>query len=56
MAKLRKMYIVMTKLRTIITTVNKNQIYSRYPMFILLFFKQAFEGHCLQFYTINSIA
>ena len=39
----------------IISAVNKNQIYSTYPMFI--FVKVAFGGHCLHFqdYTINSM-
>ena len=39
----------------IITTVNKNQVYSTYPMFI--FFKEAFGGHCFHFqvYNINCI-
>ena len=38
-----------------IRSVNKNQIYSTYPMFI--FVKLAFGGHCLHFqvYTINSM-
>ena len=38
-----------------ISLVNKNQIYSTYPMFI--FVKLAFGGHCLHFqvYTINSM-
>ena len=38
-----------------ISLVNKNQIYSTYPMFI--FVKLAFGGHCLHFqvYTINSV-
>ena len=38
-----------------INSVNKNQIYSTYPMFI--FVKLAFGGHCLHFqvYTINSM-
>ena len=39
----------------ILSAVNKNQIYSTYPMFI--FVKPAFGGHCLHFqvYTINSM-
>ena len=38
----------------IIILVNKNQIYSTYPMFIYV--ELAFGGHCLHFpvYTINS--
>ena len=45
--------IIMTKPKCIISSVNKNQIYSTYPMFI--FVKLAFGGHCLHFqvYTIN---
>ena len=40
---------------TIISAVNKNQIYSTYPMFI--FVKLAFGGQCLHFqvHTINSM-
>ena len=47
--------IITTKPRYIISSVNKNQIYSTYPMFI--FVKLAFGGHCLRFqpYTINSM-
>ena len=39
----------------IITSVNKNQIYSTYPIFIYI--QLAFGGHCFhfQFYTINSV-
>ena len=46
---------IKTKPRYIISSVNKNQIYSTYPMFI--FVKLAFGGHCLHFqvYTINSM-
>ena len=46
---------ITTKPRHIISSVNKNQIYSTYPMFI--FVKLAFGGHCLHFqvYTINSM-
>ena len=38
-----------------ISSVNKNQIYSTYPMF--MFVKLDFGGHCLHFqvYTINSM-
>ena len=38
-----------------IISVNKNQIYSTYPMFIYV--ELAFGGHCLHFqvYTINSV-
>ena len=38
-----------------ISSVNKNQIYSTYPMFIYV--ELAFGGHCLHFqvYTINSV-
>ena len=47
--------IITTKPRHIISSVNKNQIYSTYPMFV--FVKLAFRGHCLHFqvYTINSV-
>ena len=39
----------------IIISVNKNQIYSIYPIFIYV--QLAFGGHCLHFqvYTINSV-
>ena len=38
-----------------ISSVNKNQIYSTYPIFIYV--QLAFRGHCLHFqvYTINSV-
>ena len=38
-----------------ISSVNKNQIYSTYPIFIYV--QLAFGGHCLHFqvYTINSV-
>ena len=38
-----------------ISSVNKNQIYSTYPM--LIYVELAFGGHCLHFqvYTINSV-
>ena len=47
--------IITMKTRYIISSVNKNQIYSRYPM--IIFVKVAFGGHCLHFqvYTINSL-
>ena len=47
--------IVTTKPRHIFSSVNKNQIYSTYPMFIYV--ELAFGGHCLHFqvYTINSV-
>ena len=47
--------IITMKTRYIISSVNKNQIYSRYPM--IIFVKVAFRGHCLHFqvYTINSL-
>ena len=47
--------IITTKPRHIISSVNKNQIYSTYPMFIYV--ELAFGGHCLHFqvYTINSV-
>ena len=47
--------IITMKTRYIISSVNKNQIYSRYPM--IIFVKVAFGGHCLHFqvYTINSM-
>ena len=46
---------ISTKPRYIISSVNKNQIYSTYPMFI--FVKLAFGGHSLHFqlYAINSM-
>ena len=46
---------ITTKPRYIISSVNKNKIYSTYPMFI--FVKLAFGRHCLHFqvYTINSM-
>ena len=51
---------ITTKPRTTVSTVNENQIYSIYPMFIffiLFFFKQAFGEHCLHFQvcTIHSM-
>ena len=36
------------------TTVNKNQIYSTYPMFVFSF-KQAFGGQCLHFQVFTII-
>ena len=46
---------ITTKPRYIFSSVNKNQIYLTYPMFI--FVKLTFGGHCLHFqvYTINSM-
>ena len=46
---------ITTKPRHIISSVNKNQIYSTYPIFIYV--QLAFGGHCLHFqlYTINSV-
>ena len=47
--------IITTKPRHIISSVNKKQIYSTYPMSIYV--ELAFGGHCLHFqvYTINSV-